>query len=396
MRCPKCGRETPDGSKVCMMCGERLSGTKKCPECGNEISVMAAYCPECGEQFNSASNRNYSSPAKAGKPRLKALAWIGFVLLALFALCYVPAPSGFVFLAAALLVMPIDSIQNSLRNVKISGAVKGVIVVLLFLVGALSAPTSDRKIDDRDNASENNPPVQSVSTELEDSHKKSEPEPDTQPVAKPDPVQDAPKASVEAGTPIYSEEDDDPDQIWASDFTPINEFYYTLSKSKNTITLNKYDGHRKKIMISPIYTINGTDYHVKALGDACFFGEISITSVYIPEGVTSISDNCFNSCSDLQYLYLPSTLKSVTRSFLDYINEYTIYCDSVASLPSERDMTDYEEKIDDRSQEYELGQSAAGAVNGLLAGLLDGASGTTTTTEIYFGGTENQWKSIRK
>lgn len=168
-----------------------------------------------------------------------------------------------------------------------------------------------------------------------------------------------------------------------------------LDKSNETITLNKYRGDRKKIMLSPVYTVDGVDYSLKTVGDACFFGEISITSVYIPEGVTSISDNCFNSCADLQYLYLPSTLKSVTGAFLDYFHKYNIYCDSVAELPEERDLNNYEEVIDDRGQAYELGEAAGGAVNGFLAGLLDGEDGAVTT-EIYFGGTEAQWNAIRE
>lgn len=129
---------------------------------------------------------------------------------------------------------------------------------------------------------------------------------------------------------------------------------------------------------------------------ATFLGEISITSVYIPEGVKYISDNCFNSCSDLKYLYIPSTIESITDYFLDYLDEYEIYCDSSTTLPNYRDTNNYEELIDDRGQAYELGESVGGAVNGLLAGLLDGASGTERVTEIYFGGSESQWKAIRK
>ena len=206
--------------------------------------------------------------------------------------------------------------------------------------------------------------------------------------------------TVVGGTHIVDDKNvgnDEDTGIWASEFTPINDFYYTLDKSNHTITLNRFKGDQKKIMLSPVYTIDGADYTLISMGDsATFLGEISITSVYIPEGVKYISDNCFNSCSDLEYLYIPSTIESITDNFLSYLHDYEIYCDSFATLPAEQDTNDYEELIDDRDQAYELGESLGGAANGLISGILDGMSETSTTVNVYFGGTESQWNSVRK
>ena len=196
------------------------------------------------------------------------------------------------------------------------------------------------------------------------------------------------------GTPIEDDVFDDDENEWASRFTPINNFRYSLNKEKKEITLIRYIGDLTKVMLSPVYTIDGVDYSLVSLGDnACFFGKTSITSVYIPEGVTYMSDNCFNSCASLKYLYIPTTMESVTASFLDYIHEYTVFCDSTANLPAERDTNDYPEVVDDVSQAYELGDSTGSAINGILAGLMSDSE-NPIVTEIYFGGTESQWRSI--
>lgn len=182
---------------------------------------------------------------------------------------------------------------------------------------------------------------------------------------------------------------------WANAFTPISDFRYTLDKENKTITLNKYQEFGPKVMLSPVYTIDGIDYSLKALGDACFLGKIRITSVYIPEGVTDISHNCFNSCSSLQYLYIPSTVESLEESFFGYLQEYTAYYESFANLPGDRDYNNYKETIDEIGAAGELGESFAGALNGIMGGLSSDPD-NPIITQIYFGGTESQWRSIKK
>ncbi|NBI10259.1 hypothetical protein D1641_09585 [Colidextribacter sp. OB.20] len=204
------------------------------------------------------------------------------------------------------------------------------------------------------------------------------------------------KATI-SGTPYIKPEDSEKEEngIWANKFTPINDFRYTLDKQEKTITLIRYSGDEEKIMLSPVYTIGGEDYKLTSLGDdGCFFGEISLTSIYIPEGVTHFSNNCFNSCSSLQYLYIPSTMKDMEMSFLDYIHEHKIFCDSKAVIPAERDTKDYDEKQDDMSQAGELGSNFAGAINGLVGGISSDPD-NPIVTEIYFGGTAQQWESYQ-
>ncbi len=202
------------------------------------------------------------------------------------------------------------------------------------------------------------------------------------------------------GTPLPEDEDTpEEDGVWAVSFTPVNDFRYVLDKSSHTITLTRYKGDDTKILLSPVYTVGGEDYALVSLGDdACFFGETSITSVCIPEGVTHMGDSTFNSCAALQYLYLPSTVEAVTSGFLSYLGNYTVYTDSQVMLPRERDTNDYEEQIDETSVSGELGESVGRAANGLLAGFaagLESSSQEPAPMEIYYGGTAEQWKSFQ-
>lgn len=423
MICRRCGAESPEGAKVCMMCGTPFSGQRICNNCGAIIDPDAAFCAKCGKRQETPM-QNITKPARGSAAKKHTLR---NVLIAVAVVIVI-----FVFLAGndgkgkkEEKDYPIKSSYSSSdfsEAPKIIYATKaednGYENELMFVEGTIEkifkkkgqnvceVSTAEGKIDFI------SIPVVTPSGAWDEVKEGERVRVNFMYLGYSDVldaasgaligIEDAKPASKSAavsGTPIISdidEEDEDNDSEWANRFTPINDFYYELDKSNHTITLNTYDGDDKKIMISPVYTIEGTDYKVKKLGDACFLGEISITSVYIPEGVTSISDTCFNSCANLEYLYLPSTLESITDEFLDYINEHTVYCDSVSQLPDRRDTADYEERIDDRSSAYQLGESAGGAFNGLMAGLLDGMSETETTTQIYFGGTESQWKAARK
>ena len=205
----------------------------------------------------------------------------------------------------------------------------------------------------------------------------------------------AEEGTTVSGTPYTEpvEEPEDDSGIWASKYTPISDFRYTLDKKEKTITLNRYIGDDEKILLSKTYTIGGEDYNLVSLGDgACFLGEIRITSIYVPEGVTHLGAATFNSCSSLQHLYIPSTMEDLPMDFLDYIHEYTLFCNAETTLPAERDTTNYEESTEEFSQAEELGRSLGGALNGIIGGITSDPD-HPIVTEIYFGGSEEQWES---
>ncbi|MCZ7663609.1 MAG: SPFH domain-containing protein [Thermoleophilia bacterium] len=60
MRCPKCSKDIPFGSKFCPECGTNLAATMTCPQCQATLPVGSKFCPNCGQQLGGAP------PAAAG------------------------------------------------------------------------------------------------------------------------------------------------------------------------------------------------------------------------------------------------------------------------------------------------------------------------------------------
>lgn len=92
--------------------------------------------------------------------------------------------------------------------------------------------------------------------------------------------------------------------VWAAEHTPLDDFKYYIDGDE--ITLTDYNGRDKRINIAPVYELEGKEYCVVSLDGTFSLG--SVTSVIVPEGVTSIADNTFNS-TGIKFLYLPSTLE---------------------------------------------------------------------------------------
>ena len=75
--------------------------------------------------------------------------------------------------------------------------------------------------------------------------------------------------------------------------------------------------------------VEGDDYQVEAIGEGAFHGCSSLTSITIPEGVTSIYDFAFSYCSSLTTISIPEGVTSIGN----YAFEACISLTSV-SLPS--------------------------------------------------------------
>lgn len=177
---------------------------------------------------------------------------------------------------------------------------------------------------------------------------------------------------------------------------PLTDFYIDVYDD-GTIWLKAYETHNKECYIPSVYTIDGEEYRVTRIDDACFFGRTSLDILSIPEGVTSIGYNAFNSCS-VYALYFPSTLKDISGIF-DYLHgNETIYfagtaeqwgeIDGSEDLPSSITLvfdTPVIEVVDEtnynigdltlvKSGAEELGGSLANAFNGFMYGFFEGLS----------------------
>jgi hypothetical protein len=83
------------------------------------------------------------------------------------------------------------------------------------------------------------------------------------------------------------------------------EYDYTVANGKTTIT--KYKGTAANVTIPS--ELGGSP--VKVIGRNAFNGNKTLTSVVIPEGVTTLEDTSFDYCSNLSSVKLPSTLTAM-------------------------------------------------------------------------------------
>lgn len=101
--------------------------------------------------------------------------------------------------------------------------------------------------------------------------------------------------------------------VWGEEYTSLDEFEYYVNGDEIIIT--DHIGDSQMLNIKPEYD----GRKVVRLESAPFMGSNAI-SVIVPDGVTSMDNNVFNSC-DIEYLYLPSTLTDVEDGFWDYFHD---------------------------------------------------------------------------
>lgn len=93
------------------------------------------------------------------------------------------------------------------------------------------------------------------------------------------------------------------DSVWNANYTDLSKFDYYIDGEE--IVLKAYKGREDRVNIAPAYNVDGTDLAVVALDGT--FTLKSIDSVIVPESVTKIANNTFNSCG-VKYLYMPLSL----------------------------------------------------------------------------------------
>ena len=97
-------------------------------------------------------------------------------------------------------------------------------------------------------------------------------------------------------------------------FEVIDGFRYLLDSDTKTATLvPKTDGKYSGDIIIPekVKGNDGVEYVVASLGASCFEGCSGLTSITIPSSVTSLGDGCFQDCSGLTSITIPSSVTSL-------------------------------------------------------------------------------------
>ena len=105
--------------------------------------------------------------------------------------------------------------------------------------------------------------------------------------------------------------------------TPVNGIYYNLNGSDNTAEVTqKTDGteYSGDIVIPASISVGGVDYSVTSIGYYAF-ERCSLTSIKIPNTVTSIGNNAFDGCSSLTSIEIPNSVTSIgNRAFASCSN----------------------------------------------------------------------------
>ena len=115
--------------------------------------------------------------------------------------------------------------------------------------------------------------------------------------------------------------------ICAQTFQSEDLWYSVYSTSAKTVQVKQHDDHKTLTSVTIPSTVeyNGTTYTVVRIGTCAFQDCSSLTSVTIPNSVTSILSDAFHSCSSLTSVTIPN---SITK-----IDNYTFrYCSSLTSI----------------------------------------------------------------
>ena len=69
--------------------------------------------------------------------------------------------------------------------------------------------------------------------------------------------------------------------------------------------------YKGNLIIPSTVKHNGVVYTVKRIGDNAFFKNYKLTSVMIPEGVTSLGISCFDMCYGIKHIKCPQSLRTI-------------------------------------------------------------------------------------
>lgn len=111
---------------------------------------------------------------------------------------------------------------------------------------------------------------------------------------------------------------------WGYD-VKVGGIYYNLDSDNHTASVT-YDEHDYSydtrytgdVVVPEEISVNDIKYTVTSLGDRCFEACTGLTSITIPSSVTSLGDECFHGCIGLEEItMLPTTVP--------YAGDYTFY-----------------------------------------------------------------------
>ena len=89
--------------------------------------------------------------------------------------------------------------------------------------------------------------------------------------------------------------------------------HVTYEISSEGTAMIKSSEQKGQMQIEPIVEINGQIYQVTGIAEGAFKNNKDITSLTIPEGVTTIGDDAFNGCSEIMVINIGSDVNSIGK-----------------------------------------------------------------------------------
>ena len=118
----------------------------------------------------------------------------------------------------------------------------------------------------------------------------------------------------------------------------VDGIFYNLDADNKTATVtfqgDNYDSYNNEysgdVEIPETVTYNGIAYSVTSLGEWCFAGCSSLTSITIGNSVKSLGGGCFSGCSSLTSITIPNSVTSLGYQCFNGCSSLT----SIYMLPS--------------------------------------------------------------
>jgi hypothetical protein len=107
-------------------------------------------------------------------------------------------------------------------------------------------------------------------------------------------------------------------EVMANDCPEPGDFTFDTG----TGTITKYKGSEVEVVIPACFNVDGTDYDVTTIGDGTwtggFYGNTTVTSVVIPDGVTTLAKWAFFNTTNLETITIPSSVTSFGPNVFNY------------------------------------------------------------------------------